>query len=164
MPNRPSSACESTTPPFSAESRAAAILRLSLGIVYLHFGFLKFYPDLSPAELLAEQTIMILSGQVLNAQRALIVLAVLETAIGLGFLFGVFRRTVFVLFTFHMLGTLMPLFVLPEYAFKIAPLAPTLEGQYIIKNIVFLAAGWTILLPDAWAGRSWFVVNRSLPA
>lgn len=132
-----------------ASAPAASILKFSLGIVYLHFGFLKFYPDLSPAELLATQTIMTLSGHRLDAQQSLFLLALLETVIGLGFLFNVFRRSMFVLFTFHMLGTLTPLILLPEFAFKIAPLAPTIEGQYIIKNIVFLAAGWTILLPDA---------------
>ncbi len=128
---------------------AASILKFSLGIIYLHFGFLKFYPDLSPAELLATQTIMTLTGHRLDAQQSLFLLALMETLIGLGFLFNVFRRAMFVLFTFHMLGTLTPLILLPEFAFKIAPLAPTIEGQYIIKNIVFLAAGWTILLPDA---------------
>jgi len=133
----------------ASERRAAAILRFALGIIYLHFGYLKFYPDLSPAELLATQTVMIATGHQLNAQQSLFLIAMLETAIGLGFLFGVCRRLVFFLFTFHMLGTFLPLVLLPEFAFKIAPLAPTLEGQYIIKNILFLAAGWTILLPDA---------------
>jgi uncharacterized membrane protein YkgB len=128
-------------------------LRLTLGIVYLHFGFLKFYPDLSPAELLASQTIMYLSRYWLDAQQSLLLLAVLETAIGLGFLFNIWPRGVFVLFMLHMAGTFLPLIFLPEYAFKIAPLAPTLEGQYILKNIVFVAAGWTVLLPHV-LGRS----------
>ncbi len=46
-----------------------------------------------------------------------------------------------------MFGTFMPLFVLPEFTFKIAPFAPNVEGQYIFKNVVFVAAGWTVLLP-----------------
>jgi uncharacterized membrane protein YphA (DoxX/SURF4 family) len=133
----------------AGERRSAAILRFALGVIYLHFGYLKFYPDLSPAELLATQTVMIATGHQLNAQQSLFLIALLETLIGLGFLFGVCRRLVFGLFTFHMLGTFLPLVLLPEFAFKIFPLAPTLEGQYIIKNILFLAAGWTILLPDA---------------
>jgi hypothetical protein len=130
-------------------SQSPTFLRLALGVVYLHFGFLKFYPDLSPAELLASQTIMRLSHNWLDAHMALLVLAVLETALGLGFLFNVCMRGVFVLFMLHMLGTFMPLFYFPELAFKIAPLAPTLEGQYILKNLVFIAAGWTVLLPYA---------------
>ena len=47
-----------------------------------------------------------------------------------------------------MIGTFLPLVLLPEFTFKVAPLAPNIEGQYIFKNIVFLAAGWTVLLPQ----------------
>ncbi len=122
-------------------------LRLALGLIYFHFGFLKFFPDLSPAELLAGQTIMRLSLHGLDAATALRCLAVFECAIGLGFLFNVCMRWVFFLFLIHMLGTLLPLLLLPEFTFKISPLAPTLEGQYILKNLVFIAAGWTVLWP-----------------
>ncbi len=123
------------------------ILRLSLGLVYFHFGILKFFPDLSPAELLASQTIMRLTSGWLDAQTALFYLAILECTLGLFLLFNVCMRVAFVLFLFHMLGTFLPLFVLPELTFKIAPLAPTMEGQYILKNIVFVAAGWAVFAP-----------------
>lgn len=129
-------------------ARSPNVLRVALGLVYFHFGFLKFFPDLSPAELLAGQTIMKLSDYWLDAATSLWLLAILECAIGLGFLFNVFPRITAALFLFHMCGTFVPLFVLPELAFKISPLAPTLEGQYILKNIVFVAAGWTVLLPS----------------
>ena len=56
-------------------------------------------------------------------------------------------RTVAVLFTFHMAATFLPLLVLPEYAFKFVPFAPTMEGQYIIKNLVLVSAGWAVLAP-----------------
>jgi len=123
------------------------LLRLALGIVFFHFGFLKFFPDLSPAEMLASQTIMRLPGIGMDARTAMLWLALLECTIGLGFLFNIGLRFVSCLFLLHMIGTFMPLLVLPELAFKIAPLAPTFEGQYILKNIVFVAAGWTVLLP-----------------
>jgi uncharacterized membrane protein YkgB len=129
------------------------LLRLALGVVFFHFGFLKFFPDLSPAELIASQTIMRIWGGGMDAHAALWWLAVLECVIGLGFLFNVGLRFVSLLFLLHMIGTFMPLFVLPELAFKIAPLAPTLEGQYILKNIVFVAAGWTVLLPHCLGER-----------
>lgn len=87
-------------------------------------------------------------------------LALLETSIGVGFLLNVGLRIVSVLFLSHMIGTFMPLFVLPELAFKIGVLAPTLEGQYILKNIVFVAAGWTVLLPHCLPTR-WLVSQRS---
>ena len=122
------------------------LLRLSLGIVFFHFGFLKFFPDLSPAEMLASQTVMQVSGGELDARSAMWWLALLECTIGLGFLFNVGLRFVSALFLLHMIGTFTPLFFYPELAFRIG-LAPTLEGQYILKNLVFVAAGWTVLLP-----------------
>ncbi len=127
--------------------RSPTFLRLALGFVYFHFGVLKFFPDLSPAELIGTQTVMAVSQNVFNAHIALAWLAVLECAIGLGLIFNVFPRITLVLFIIHMAGTFMPLFVLPEFTFKYAPFAPNMEGQYIFKNIVFVAAGWTVLLP-----------------
>lgn len=120
---------------------------MTLGLVYFHFGLLKFFPDLSPAELLATQTVMALSGHLLDAHGALICLALMEIALGIGFIFNLFPRITFALFIFHMCGTFAPLFVLPEFTFKIAPFAFNIEGQYIFKNIVFVAAGWTVLYP-----------------
>jgi hypothetical protein len=127
--------------------RSSNLLRIALGFVYLHFGLLKLFPDLSPAEMLASQTIMRLSWSWIDATTALRLLAVFECGIGLGFLFNVARRWLPFVFFLHMAGTMLPLFVLPELVFKIPPFAPTLEGQYILKNLVFVAAGWTVLAP-----------------
>lgn len=123
------------------------LLRLALGLIFFHFGFLKFFPDLSPAEMIASQTVMRLTGGSFDARTAMWWLALLECSIGVGFLMNAGLRLVSALFLLHMVGTFMPLFVLPELAFKMGYLAPTLEGQYILKNIVFVAAGWTVLLP-----------------
>lgn len=123
------------------------IVRLALGLVYFHFGMLKFFPGLSPAEMLAGQTIMRLTFNGLDASQALFYLAILECSLGLAMLFNVCMRAAFVLFLFHMMGTFTPLFILPELTFKISPLAPTMEGQYILKNIVFVAAGWAVFIP-----------------
>lgn len=127
--------------------RSPAFLRIALGIVYLHFGILKFFPDLSPAEMIASQTVMHLSWSWLDARTAMWALALGECAIGLAFLFNVAPRWLPIVFFGHMLGTCSPLFILPELTFKIAPFAPTLEGQYIMKNLVFVAAAWTVLMP-----------------
>ena len=132
---------------------SATFLRLALGLVYFHFGVLKFFPDLSPAELIATQTVMIVSFHYLDAQSAQFALAILETSIGLGLLLNILPRVTFVLFLIHMVGTFSPLLLLPELTFKIAPLAPNIEGQYIFKNIVFVAAGWTVLLPQVFPQR-----------
>jgi hypothetical protein len=127
-------------------------LRLSAGFIYFYFGFLKFFPDLSPAELVSGQTLMRLSLNWLDAHTVLWWLAVVECTIGLSFLFNVFLRWVFFLFLVHQAGTFLPLFLLPEITFKFVPFAPTLEGQYILKNLVSVAAGWTVMLPAVQAG------------
>lgn len=145
-----STAASSTAPANAIPS--ASFLRLAAGLVYFHFGFLKFFPDLSPAELLAGQTLMRLSLHWVDAQTALWWLAVVECLIGLSFLFNVGLRWMFFVFLAHQASTFIPLFVLPELTFKFAPFAPTLEGQYILKNIVSVAAGWTVMLPSVRAG------------
>jgi hypothetical protein len=43
-----------------------------------------------------------------------------------------------------MAGTVTPLFLFPQEAFIRIPYAPTLEGQYIIKNLVLISAGLVI--------------------
>jgi uncharacterized membrane protein YkgB len=123
------------------------LIRISLGIIYFHFGFLKFYPDLSPAEIIASYTAERLSLHSLDSATVLLVIAILECVIGLGFLFNCMLRWVGLLFFFHMAATFAPIFILPEIAFKFAPLAPTLEGQYVLKNLVLVAAGWVLLEP-----------------
>ena len=102
--------------------------------------------------MIASQTMMRLSGGVLDARAAMRWLALLECSIGVGFLLNAGLRMVSVLFLLHMVGTFMPLVVLPELAFRIG-IAPTLEGQYILKNVVFVAAGWTVLLPHCLPAR-----------
>ena len=127
--------------------RAVKPIRASLAIVYFHFGVLKFFPDLSSAEMLATQTILCLRLGV-DVHTILYGLALFECSIALMLVLHVSMRVVFPLFILHMLGTFLPVFFLPELAFKYLPLAPNLVGQYIIKNFVFIAAGWALYLAD----------------
>ncbi len=120
------------------------LLRISLGIVFFWFGFLKFFPGLSPAQGLATQTISVLTFGLIPPETSIILLAIWECLIGLGLIFGLFMRgTLFLLWT-QMLGTITPLILFPAEAFTRVPYAPTLEGQYIIKNIVLISAGLVI--------------------
>jgi uncharacterized membrane protein YphA (DoxX/SURF4 family) len=118
-----------------------AILRLSLGVVFLWFGGLKFFPGLSPAEDLAGRTITMMTFGTVPAAVSLPLLALWEVLIGLGFLTGRCMRTTILLLAGQMLGTVTPLLFFPHETFTSYPIAPTLEGQYIIKNIVLLSAG-----------------------
>lgn len=119
-------------------------LRVSLGIVFLWFGVLKFFPGLSPATGIATATIERLTFGFIQPDMSIIILAIWETLIGLGLIFGMFLRlTLFLLFT-QMLGTMTPLILFPAETFVIYPFVPTFEGQYIIKNLVLISAGLVI--------------------
>lgn len=117
------------------------LLRLSLAVVFLWFGALKFFPMGSPAEDLATRTISALTGGSVAPGVALPVLAAWECLIGLGLLTGRFLRATLLLLFLQMLGTLTPLVLFPHEVFARFPLMPTLEGQYIIKNLVLISAG-----------------------
>lgn len=117
------------------------LLRLSLGLVFLWFGALKFLPGSSPAESLAVRTISALTGGAVSKSVALPVLAGWECLIGLGLLSGKFLRATLALLFVQMLGTLTPLVLFPHEVFTRIPFIPTLEGQYIIKNLVLISAG-----------------------
>ena len=119
------------------------LLRVSIGFVFLWFGALKFWPDLSPADELAAATIDELFFGLIPDATARISLAVLETAIGLGLITGRFIRLTLLLLVGQMFGTVTPLFLFPDVTWSDV-LVPTLEGQYILKNMVFVAAALTI--------------------
>jgi uncharacterized membrane protein YphA (DoxX/SURF4 family) len=116
------------------------LLRLALGLVFFWFGVLKFFPGASPAEELAGRTIETLTFGLIPQDVALRILAVWEVAIGIGLFLGRWMRAVLLLLFVQMLGTITPLFLFPSETFTIFPIAPTLEGQYIIKNVVIVAS------------------------
>lgn len=116
-------------------------LRISIGIIFTWFGVLKFFEGLSPAEGIAVRTIDALTAGFLEEKVILIGLAVWETLIGLGLLFNRFLRETLLLLYLQMVGTFMPVFLFPSEVFFKIPYAPTLEGQYIIKNLVIIGAG-----------------------
>jgi uncharacterized membrane protein YkgB len=121
-----------------------AALRVSLGVVFLWFGALKFFPGLSPAQDLAARTISALTLGLVSPTVSVPVLAAWECAIGVGLLAGAWTRAVLLLLAAQMAGTLAPAFLFPAEVFHRFPYAPTLEGQYIIKNLVLLSAAIVI--------------------
>jgi uncharacterized membrane protein YphA (DoxX/SURF4 family) len=111
------------------------ILRLGLGIVFFWFGALKLVPGLSPAEELVRNTTYFVDPDLF-----LPVLAIWEMVIGLGLIFGRFMRITLLLLFLQMAGTALPLVILPEAVWTAFPYGLTLEGQYIIKNLVIIGA------------------------
>jgi uncharacterized membrane protein YkgB len=120
------------------------LLRIGLGIVFFWFGILKFFAGLSPAQDLAAKTISMLTFELMPPNISIPILAAWECLIGLGLIFGKLMRVTLLLLVMQMLGTVTPLFFFPELTFTRIPYAPTLEGQYIIKNIVLVAAAMVI--------------------
>lgn len=120
------------------------LLRISVGVVFFWFGALKFFPGLSPAETLAADTITVLTFGIIQPEVSMPVLAVWEVLIGLGLITGKFMRATLLLLVMQMLGTITPLFIFPDLTWNVFPISPTLEGQYIIKNLVLVSAAIVI--------------------
>ncbi|MEX1295040.1 MAG: DoxX family membrane protein [Candidatus Limnocylindrales bacterium] len=123
---------------------AVPSLRIGMGIVFLWFGALKLFPGASPAADLAAQTTEMLSFGVVAPAIAMPLLGAWEVAIGIGLLTGWFLRATLLLLALQMVGAMSPLFLFPAETFDGSPLMPTLEGQYIIKNVVLIAAAMVI--------------------
>src|SRR3989344_2135788 len=111
--------------------------RFGLFVIFFWFGLLKVL-DLSPAsplvQKLFEQTISFMSFG-----NFIILFGIFECLIGILFVFRGFERIVIPMLFIHMAMTFMPLFMLPAVTWN-GFLVPTLEGQYIIKNLVIIAA------------------------
>ncbi len=119
-------------------------LRISIGIVYFWFGFLKFFGGASPAEALAQDTMFILFFGLIPKATLLLILAIWESVIGLGFLTGKYLKFIIPLMLLQMFGTFTPLVFFPDLSFTQVPFAPSLEGQYIVKNLVLVSGALVV--------------------
>ncbi len=117
------------------------LMRVALGVVFFWFGALKFFPGLSVSDDLATRTVSMLSLGYVSPSISLPVLAAWECAIGLGLIFGKFLRVTLLLLFLQMMGTFLPLVFFPAETWTHFPYEPSLEGQYIIKNLILLGAG-----------------------
>ena len=122
------------------QSTKLNLLTYSIGIVFILFGMLKFFPNLSPAEEIGSLTVKALSFGILSKKMALLSLAILEVAIGLGIFIPRFRKVTIILAIAHMICTFSPFFIFPSESFAGDSFAPTLLGQYILKNIILICA------------------------
>lgn len=119
-------------------------LRYSIGIIFVWFGGLKFFPGLSPAEQLAGSTIDLLTFGLIPPFTAQILLAFFEVTIGILLLSGKFLRLTILLLLMQMAGTMSPIVLFPDLVFTQIPYALTIEGQYIFKNFVVISAALVI--------------------
>jgi len=118
-------------------------LRLSLAIIFIWFGILKPL-GLSPAADMVKATVNWMP--LFSADTWLGIIGWWEVAIGVTFLWNATVRLAIALLALQMIGTFMPLVMLPQVTFQPGriPYAPTIEGQYIIKNLLIIAAALAV--------------------
>ncbi len=128
-------------------------LRVTVGAVFLCFGFLKFFPDVSPAQDLAITTVELLTFGVVPGAVGLVAIAMLECFIGICLLANRWMRLAVWLLAVQLVGILAPLALLTGRLFSGPHHAPTLEGQYVLKDIILVAAGMVIAAGTFRGGR-----------
>ena len=113
-------------------------LRVSLGVIFIWFGLLKPLGYSPAADLVLKTTTWL---PLLSPSQWLSVIGWWEVAIGVTFLIKRLNRVAILLLAMQMVGTFLPLLLLQQVTFQGGNLlTPTLEGQYIIKNLVIIAA------------------------
>ena len=119
-------------------AHSVTALRISLGLVILGFGALKYVPGASPAEPLVMRTVDALTFGLVSGTPAVVTTAVVETLIGLTLITGIGLRVGLVALAGTLLGWMSPLLLFPGDLFPGG--LPTLEAQYVLKDLVLGAA------------------------
>lgn len=113
-------------------------LRIGIGVIFIWFGVLKPL-GLSPAAELLANTVYWWTPEIVVPA-----IGWWEVAIGITFLIPQLTRVAIFLLAVQMPGTFLPLVLLPEVCFTVIPWGLTLEGQYIVKNLVIIGAALVI--------------------
>jgi uncharacterized membrane protein YkgB len=121
-----------------ARAPELALLRLALALIFVWFGLPKLVPGLSPAEDLVRATI-----PWFDPAWFVPLLGATEAFIGLCLLRDRWLTLGLLLLAGHMVGAALPLVTLPDITWKAFPVA-TLEGQYVLKNAVLIAAAFAV--------------------
>jgi len=129
------------------------MLRIAVGAVFLGFGVLKFFPGVSAAENLGETTTHLITFELVPGSTAIVAVAVLECFIGICLLLNRWMRLAVWLLVGEAIGVLSPLVLVPGRLFSGPHHAPTLEGQYVLKDVVLVAAGMVIAAATFRGGR-----------
>ena len=114
------------------------VLRVALGVIFVWFGALKIL-GISPAARLVAATVYVLDPAIFVP-----ILGVWEVLIGLCLLYRPLIRLGILLLFLQMPGTFLPIILLPEIVFTTVPYGLTVEGQYIVKNLVIIGAALVV--------------------
>ncbi len=110
--------------------------RFALFVVFFWFGVLKLVGT-SPANPMVAD-LLHATLPFMDWGTFIILFALYEMAIGIAFIIPRLERVAIALLIPHMIMTMLPLFFLPDMTWQ-SFLTPTLEGQYIVKNLVIIA-------------------------
>jgi uncharacterized membrane protein YkgB len=110
--------------------------RAAIFIIFFWFGALKVFGK-SPANPLVE-ALLHQTLPFVYFSNFIIFFGAFEMLLGLLFIIKGAERVLMPLFALHMFTTALPLFLLPQITWQ-GFLTPTLEGQYIIKNLTLIA-------------------------
>jgi putative oxidoreductase len=113
---------------------AVPVLRIALGVVYVWFGILKI-AGVSPIDQLVASMVPFLPAEVAVAGMGWV-----EVALGAGLIAGFGVRWIAAAQVLHLLGTFAVFVFQPEAAYVGNPFVVTLEGEFIAKNLVLVAA------------------------
>ena len=118
-------------------------LRYSLALVFVWFGLLKTL-GVSPAEELVRETVSWMPF--FSAGTWVAIIGWWEVAVGVLILSNSTTRIAIALLAGQMVGTFLPLVLLPDVTFQARgfPYALTMEGQYIVKNLLIISAALVI--------------------
>lgn len=121
------------------ERWSVPLLRLSLGIVFLWFGGLKVFGVTPVTDLIAATVYWV------DPDWFVVSLGVVEMLVGAGLVLRRAMRIILAVFLAQMAGTFLVLILLPDIAFQDGnPLKLTMEGEFVIKNLVLLSAGLVV--------------------
>lgn len=123
-----------------AHRHGLMLVRAALGLVFVWFGVLKL-TGTSPVSGLVTDTLFFLP-----AAPTLAALGIVEVLIGVGLITGLAIRATMLLFFGQMAGTFLTVVVLPgELVQGGNPFALTVLGEFVVKNLVLVAAGVAVL-------------------
>ncbi|RVU24734.1 hypothetical protein EOJ36_06895 [Sandaracinomonas limnophila] len=126
---------------------ASWINRMMIALVYVWFGFLKILGT-SPAEGLVSDLFNVTLSGLMSPSQFVICLGVFECVLGLIWLFPSLTKIAFYTLIFHLITTFMPIVLLPNTTWT-SFFSLTLVGQYIVKNVVLLGAGYFVYVFNA---------------
>lgn len=141
-------------------AHSITVLRVAVGAVFLGFGVLKYLPGVSPAEGLVKATTHLLFLGVVPGEVSVVATSTLECFIGISLIANRWMRLTVWLLAGELVGVLSPLALLPGRLFAGPHHAPTLEGQYVLKDVILVAAGMVIAAATFRGGR---LVRGDLP-